>query len=60
MAVKQALTPEQRIKLTCDLSNTVLSVFLSSVKERFPHFTLEERKEYLKQLVKERERNRRI
>ena len=57
---KHTTSPEQRVKLTCDLSNTVLSVFLSSLKTRFPDFSSEELKNYLVQLVKQRERNRRF
>jgi len=53
-------TPEQRIKLTCDLSNTVLSIFLSNLKKRFPDNNSLERKNYLIKLVKERERIRRL
>ncbi len=53
-------TPAQRIKLTCDLSNTVLSIFLSNLNKRFSNNNSLERKKYLIKLVKERERIRRF
>jgi hypothetical protein len=59
MTKQSKTTPEQRVKLTCNLSNTVLSIFLSNLKHRFPD-NEEERKNYLKKLVKEREHIRRI
>ena len=60
MTGKSTLTPEQRVKLMCDLSNTALAIFLSSVKQRFPDFNNQERKNFLIKMVVERERNRRI
>ena len=60
MTDKVNLTPEQRVKILCDLSNTVLSIFFSNLKSRFPDMNSEERIKYLIDLVKERERIRRI
>ncbi|MGC9779559.1 MAG: hypothetical protein HZR80_09990 [Candidatus Heimdallarchaeota archaeon] len=60
MTDKPKMTPEQRIKFTCDLSNTVLSIFLSNLKKRFPDINSQDRKKYLIKLVKERERIRRL
>ncbi len=54
------LTPEQRVKITCDLSNTFLAIFLSSLEVRFSNLSPTERIDYLKKLVRDRERNRRL
>lgn len=54
------LSPQQRVKITCDLSNTALAIFLSSLKTRFPNLSPAERLDYLKKMVRDRERNRRL
>lgn len=58
--MNSSLPPEQRVKITCDLSDTVFAIFLSSVKQWHPNFSLKERQRYFKQLVVERERTRRL
>lgn len=54
------IPPKDRVRLMCDLSNTALRIFLSSLDARFPNHTREERIQFLKNLVKERERIRRL
>ncbi|MGC9778425.1 MAG: hypothetical protein HZR80_04225 [Candidatus Heimdallarchaeota archaeon] len=60
MTSESKLSPEQRVKITCDLSNTALAIFLSSLKTRFSDLSPDERIDYLKKLVRDRERNRRL
>ena len=56
---KSNLSPEQRVKITCELSNTALAIFLSSLKNRFSSLDSPECIAHLKKLVRARERIRR-
>jgi len=48
------------VKITCELSNTALAIFLSSLTNRFSSLSSPECIAYLKKLVRDREQIRRL